>query len=50
MGYEMPKAIAIVDGPWTPESGLVTGALKIRNKAIREKYHVEIKELLASIG
>jgi len=47
--YEIPMAIAIVEGPWTPESGLVTGALKIKRKAIQKKYYEEVEHLFGSI-
>jgi len=47
--YEIPMAVALVDGPWTPETGLVTGALKIKRKAIQEKYKSQVERLFSSI-
>ena len=47
--FEMPKGVLAVEGPWTPESGLVTGALKTRRKAIGKKYCNEISSLFNSI-
>ena len=47
--YEMPRAIEIIADQWTPESGMVTGSLKIRRKAIEERYPVQIENLLSSI-
>ena len=40
--YEMPKALCLVDGPWTPDNGLVTGALKIKRHAIEQKYRDQL--------
>ena len=42
--YEMPMAYCLVeDGPWTPETGLVTGAMKLRRRQIEAKYSQEIE-------
>ncbi|CAF3777239.1 unnamed protein product [Rotaria sordida] len=43
--FEIPKRIKIVTDSWTPESGLVNDALKLKRKAIDKKYKDEIKEL-----
>ncbi len=43
--FEMPQRVKIVTDPWTPESGLVTDALKLKRKAIEQKYREEIDEL-----
>ena len=47
--HELPKAICCVEGPWTPENGLVTGALKIRRHKIEAHYQQEVDELLRQI-
>ena len=44
--YEMPMAYCLVaDGPWTPETGLVTGAMKLRRRQIEAKYSQEIDDM-----
>lgn len=44
--YEMPMAYSLVgDGPWTPETGLVTGAMKLRRRQIEAKYWQEIQHM-----
>lgn len=43
--FEMPQRIKIVSEAWTPESGLVTDALKLKRKAIELEYRDEIAEL-----
>ena len=44
---EIPKAIRLVQGPWNPESGLVTAAMKIKRLAIKEAFNTEISEMMA---
>ncbi|UJR08757.1 hypothetical protein I4U23_013014 [Adineta vaga] len=43
--FEIPKRIKIVQDSWSPESGLVNDALKLKRKAIGEKYKDDIKKL-----
>lgn len=43
--FETPKYIKIVTEQWSPESGLVNDALKLKRKAIDEKYKDDIKQL-----
>ena len=40
--YEIPKMIHLYEGPWTPESGLVTPTLKARRKAIMDRFATQI--------
>lgn len=42
---EIPTAIKLCADEWTPDSGLVTAALKIRRKPIKERYQADIDEL-----
>ena len=42
LSFELPKKLLIVDGPWRPESGLVTGALKIKRQKVEEAYNAQI--------
>ena len=41
----MPQRVKIVTDTWLPESGLVTDALKLKRKAIEQKYRRELREL-----
>ena len=48
--YAVPRAVCLVDGPWTPESGLVTAALKIKRKAIEKHYQSQVDKLFNLIN
>ena len=43
--FEIPQRIKIVTDSWTPDSGLVNDALKLKRKAIEEKYKADIERL-----
>ncbi|CAF1080787.1 unnamed protein product [Rotaria sordida] len=43
--FETPQRVKIVTEIWTPETGLVTDALKLKRKAIEQKYHDVIEDL-----
>ena len=43
--FETPQKIHIVTESWTPETGLVTDALKLKRKAIENKYQDLIEDL-----
>ncbi|CAF0979618.1 unnamed protein product, partial [Didymodactylos carnosus] len=43
--YETPQRVKVVADPWSPETGLVTDALKLKRKAIELKYHDDIEKL-----
>jgi long-chain acyl-CoA synthetase len=43
--FELPKKITLVTDEWTPDSGLVTAAFKIRRIFIVRKYENEIKNM-----
>lgn len=43
--FEIPKAIYLVPEIWTPESGLVTAAFKLRRKPIQQRYQDEIDQM-----
>lgn len=47
MGYEIPRKIALISDQWTPESGMLTGALKLCRKEIGKNYHSKIQELFS---
>lgn len=43
--FEIPTKIALCEDLWTPDSGLVTAAFKIKRKEVLEKYKSDIKRL-----
>ncbi len=43
--FEIPQRILLSSDEWTPESGLVTAAFKIRRRHITEKYKSDIEKL-----
>ncbi|KAG4976280.1 hypothetical protein AAZX31_13G063700 [Glycine max] len=46
--FEIPAKIKLLSDPWTPESGLVTAALKLKREAIKKTFDEELSELYAS--
>uniref|UniRef100_A0A251IRQ0 AMP-dependent synthetase/ligase domain-containing protein n=1 Tax=Manihot esculenta TaxID=3983 RepID=A0A251IRQ0_MANES len=46
--FEIPAKIKLLSNPWTPESGLVTAALKIKREAIRKAFSEELSKLYES--
>lgn len=45
--FEIPRRIKLVSETWTPDSGLVTAALKIRRQQVKEFYKDAIDALFA---
>ncbi|CAG0899945.1 unnamed protein product, partial [Cyprideis torosa] len=45
--FEIPSAVKLCPEQWTPDSGLVTAAFKLRRKPIQEKYKEEIRRMYA---
>jgi len=43
--FEIPRAVFLVAEPWTPESGLITAAMKLKRKSIEAAFTAEISEL-----
>ena len=43
--FEIPKEITLVNEMWTPESGLVTAAMKLKRKAIQNAYQHKIEKM-----
>lgn len=43
--HETPQKITIVPDSWTPDSGLVTAAFKLRRKQIRDFYQKDIQRM-----
>ncbi|XP_020573584.1 long chain acyl-CoA synthetase 9, chloroplastic-like [Phalaenopsis equestris] len=44
---EIPAKIKLLPEPWTPESGLVTAALKLKREALRKAFTEELSKLYA---
>lgn len=45
--FEIPAKIKLLPEPWTPESGLVTAALKIKRDCIRKAFSEDLAKLYA---
>ncbi|KAJ1697817.1 hypothetical protein LUZ63_006329 [Rhynchospora breviuscula] len=43
--FEIPAKIKLLPDPWTPESGLVTAALKIKRETIKAKFKNDLQKL-----
>lgn len=43
--FEIPAKIKLLPEPWTPESGLVTAALKLKREQIKAKFKDELQRL-----
>ncbi|KAL2524822.1 Long chain acyl-CoA synthetase 8 [Abeliophyllum distichum] len=43
--FETPAKIKLLPEPWTPESGLVTAALKLKREQVKSKFKNELQEL-----
>ncbi len=42
---EIPTKLKLLPDPWTPETGLVTAAMKIKREAIRKTFANDLKAL-----
>jgi len=45
--FELPGAIKLCEETWSPDSGLVTAAFKLKRKNIQDHYQKEINEMYA---
>ncbi|XP_071520114.1 uncharacterized protein [Panulirus ornatus] len=43
--WDLPAALFLASDPWTPESGLVTAALKIKRVPIRNRFQSELDNM-----
>ena len=43
--FEIPGAVTLCSELWTPESGLVTAAFKLKRKPIQDYYQKELKQM-----
>ncbi|ONI34783.1 hypothetical protein PRUPE_1G499000 [Prunus persica] len=46
--FEIPAKIKLLSEPWTPESGLVTAALKLKRDVIKKAFSEDLSKLYAS--
>jgi long-chain acyl-CoA synthetase len=46
--FELPGALKLIPEKWTPDSGLVTAAFKLKRKPIQDKYQPLINEMYAT--
>jgi len=43
--FEIPTKVKLLAEPWTPESGLVTAAMKLKREAVRKAFAGDLKAL-----
>ena len=43
--FEIPKVVTLVPEAWTPESGLVTAAFKLKRKMIQSFFQQDIEQM-----
>ena len=43
--FEIPKVVTLVPEAWTPESGLVTAAFKLKRKMIQSFFQRDIEQM-----
>jgi len=48
--FELPGAVTLCTELWTPESGLVTAAFKLKRKPIQEYYQKDLKRMYGTQG
>jgi len=46
--FELPGAVKMVTETWTPDSGLVTAAFKLKRKNIQDAYQTDINQMYSS--
>lgn len=46
--FEMPKQICLLSELWTPDSGMVTAAMKLKRKEIEKRYANQIAQLYSN--
>jgi len=43
--FETPRKICLSPDPWTPETGLVTDAFKLKRKELKTRYQDDIERM-----
>jgi len=46
--FEIPTNITLLPDTWTPESGLVTAAFKLKRKCIQERFQPSIDQMYSA--
>lgn len=46
--FEIPAKIKLLPNAWTPESGLVTAALKLKRENIRKAFSEDLSNLYST--
>ena len=47
---EIPNKIGLIKDQWTPDSGMVTEAMKLKRQAVEKQYHTKFTELYKQAG
>ncbi|KAL7822681.1 hypothetical protein AOLI_G00331050, partial [Acnodon oligacanthus] len=47
--FEIPRKICLSSEPWTPETGLVTDAFKLKRKEIKSHYQHDIERMYGNM-
>jgi long-chain acyl-CoA synthetase len=45
--FEIPEALTLIGESWTPESGVITAAFKLKRKVIQNLYQKDIDRMYA---
>ena len=45
--FEIPAALTLISESWTPESGVITAAFKLKRKVIQNIYQKDIDRMYA---
>ena len=43
--FEIPRNVSLVPVAWTPETGLVTAAFKIKRKVVKDMFKEDIEKM-----
>lgn len=43
--FEIPQALTLIPDIWTPDSGLVTAAFKLKRKTVQDRYKASIDRM-----
>ncbi|TRY80383.1 hypothetical protein TCAL_14529 [Tigriopus californicus] len=43
--FEIPSALTLCPDPWTPESGLITAAFKLKRKVVQRQFQDRINQM-----
>lgn len=47
--FEIPQKIRLSSEPWTPETGLVTDAFKLKRKELKTHYQEDIERMYGGL-